>query len=198
MTILAAADDALKESSDILSTTQKKRGVKVKPKPILPSPLNLPTREKIFCQKYLNFARSLYSVLQWALPHPNAVSSDSWRLHLSEKHIDHAYILIFLSWWSSFRTLWNVAPFTAVKETTVYKKCKISLGTCFVFFFPPAPLRSLFEPHPAAQKLSNHLNERVKEQAVQVWKPASPVQTTQLSKGWATPDSDKIRGCWPM
>lgn len=44
MTILEAVDNALKESSDILSTTQKKRGMKVKPKPILPSPLNLPTR----------------------------------------------------------------------------------------------------------------------------------------------------------
>ena len=66
-------------------------------------------------------------------------------------------------------------------------------------FFFLQPLKGLcLSLSPAAQKLSNHLNEKVREQAVQVWKQTSPVQTTQLSKGSATPDSDKIRGCWPM
>lgn len=91
----------------------------------------------MFCQKYPNFARSLYSVLQWALSYPNTVSSDSWRLCLSEKYIDHSYILIFLSWWPSFRTLWNVAPVTAVRETRVQTKGEISLGSCLFFFLQP-------------------------------------------------------------
>ena len=35
--------------------------------------LDLNKRLRAFCQKYLNFARSLYSVLQWVLSHPKAV-----------------------------------------------------------------------------------------------------------------------------
>lgn len=197
-TILAAFDDAPKEYFDAVSANPEIGRDKRETKVYSAISIKL-TNEKprTFCQKYPNFARSLYSVLQWALSHPNTVSSDSWRLCLSEKYIDHSYILIFLSWWPSFRTLWNVASVTAVRETRVQTKGEISLGSCFFFFLQP--LKGLcLSLSPSRTKAIKSLEWKGQGASCASMEASKPCSDHPALQRGATPDSDKIRGCHPM